>query len=92
MDQMQRARAIFTGTVQGVGFRFTAERIALRMKVTGFVQNLPNGTVEIVCEGEGNQLKTFLDEVEESMYGYISDTSVEWETALGEFTSFDIKF
>jgi len=92
MDQMQRARAIFAGTVQGVGFRFTAERIALRMNVTGFVRNLPNGTVEIICEGEPQQIKTFLDEIEESMYGYISDASVELESALGEFSSFDIKF
>ena len=62
------------------------------MNVTGFVRNLPNGTVEIICEGEPQQIKTFLDEIEESMYGYISDASVELESALGEFSSFDIKF
>ena len=92
MEQIQRARAIFAGTVQGVGFRFTAERIALRLNMTGFARNLPNGTVEIICEGEIRQIKAFLDEIEESMYGYISDSSVEWEPARGEFSSFDIKF
>ncbi|MDD5634051.1 MAG: acylphosphatase, partial [Candidatus Omnitrophica bacterium] len=52
--------AVYSGVVQGVGFRFTAERIAKNIGITGFVRNLPNGNVEVVCEGERPQIDSFL--------------------------------
>jgi len=39
------------GTVQGVGFRYYARSMAHRLGVRGYVQNLPDGTVRVVCEG-----------------------------------------
>ena len=42
----------YTGRVQGVGFRFTAERIARRYELVGFVKNLPTGQVEMVVQYE----------------------------------------
>ena len=41
MDQTAK-QVIFRGRVQGVGFRYTARRIAARYDVTGFVRNLPD--------------------------------------------------
>ena len=92
MSQMQRIHVEYSGNVQGVGFRFAAERIALRSGITGFAKNLSNGNVEIVCEGQKQQLESFLRDVDRSMYGYISDFHVDWFPARGEFSSFDIKF
>ena len=92
MKQNQRIHVLYTGTVQGVGFRFTAERIASRLGVTGFVKNLPDGNVEVVCEGERGSLEEFLGGMRENMRGYISDSQVEWGAAREEFSSFEIRF
>ena len=43
MSQKQRIHVTYTGTVQGVGFRYEACRIALYLGLTGFVKNLSNG-------------------------------------------------
>ena len=49
--------------MQGVGFRFTAERIAVKLGVTGWVKNLENGNVEIVAEAEKEILEDFLGDI-----------------------------
>lgn len=43
--------AVVHGAVQGVGFRYYARSAAQRLGVYGYVQNLPDGTVKVVCEG-----------------------------------------
>ena len=48
----ERRRVVYTGRVHGVGFRFTARRIAGKVPVTGYVRNLPDGRVELLAEGE----------------------------------------
>jgi len=51
--------AIATGNVQGVGFRATAKSIADKLRLTGFVRNLPNGSVEICAQGEKTEIDQF---------------------------------
>src|SRR3989337_3534572 len=46
-----RRRAMVSGGVQGVGFRYTAQAEAMRRGVAGFARNRPDGTVEIEAEG-----------------------------------------
>ena len=53
----------FTGHVQGVGFRYTTHRIALRWRVTGYVENRSDGSVFLVAEGAREELESFVDEV-----------------------------
>jgi len=49
---MRVARKYFvSGEVQGVGYRFFAQRVAARHQVVGYVRNLPDGRVEVVAEG-----------------------------------------
>ena len=48
----KRAHIIYSGRVQGVGFRYTAVDQAGRYPVTGWVKNLPGEKVELVVEGE----------------------------------------
>ena len=58
----ERMTAHFSGTVQGVGFRYTTVNIARRFPdLGGYVKNLSDGRVELVAEGEGQSLNALLD-------------------------------
>ena len=82
----------YTGSVQGVGFRFTAEYIANDLGLTGWVKNLRDGGVEVVAEGDEAKLNEFLGRIKKRMGDYVDDAKVEWREATGEFTNFDIAF
>ena len=84
-------RILFKGMVQGVGFRFTAQRIAEMNNLCGFVRNLVNGGVEVEVEGERNVVENFLEELSQRMKFYITDSEVFWEKYRGEFSKFEIK-
>ena len=58
---MTARRAIVRGRVQGVGFRFFAERAARELGVRGWVRNRPDGSVEALAEGEDEALETFIE-------------------------------
>lgn len=57
---MTARRAVVSGRVQGVGFRFFAERAARELGVCGWVRNLPDGSVETVAEGEEDAVSRYL--------------------------------
>jgi acylphosphatase len=78
--------------VQGVGFRFTVERIASRLKLTGWVRNMPDGGVELIAEGDADSLRVLLENIKENMSGYITRDVVHWQEYKGEYRDFDIKF
>jgi len=82
----------YSGRVQGVGFRFTAESVASDLRVTGWVKNLPDGRVEILAEAEEDALKDFLERINMYFARDISDTDIEWLSATGEFKEFGIEF
>jgi acylphosphatase len=56
---MVARRFLISGDVQGVGFRFFALRAAARHQVLGTVRNLPDGSVEVVAEGEREAMDEF---------------------------------
>ena len=90
---MKRMQIFFSGTVQGVGFRFTAERLARRFSVTGFVRNLEDGRVEVTAEGEEPALVDFLTSIRGSgMKLYIQDVEAHWSEAQGTFKGFRIAY
>lgn len=82
---------VFRGRVQGVGFRFTTSRIAANHDVSGWVKNQADGTVELVAAGPARAVQTFIDDVRETMSGYIS--SVDESPCPGHDTprSFEIR-
>ena len=83
----------YSGHVQGVGFRYSVQDIAMTMDVTGWVKNLEDRRVEVVAEGEHKALEEFLDKISKSYIGrYIKDTDVSWEKSAGEFDSFEVAF
>lgn len=85
-------RAAFSGTVQGVGFRYTAERLSRKFPITGYVRNLPNGQVELVAEGEEASVREFLARVHSAFKEYIRDVDSKWDEDRNEFEGFGIRF
>lgn len=88
----KQVHVFYSGRVQGVGFRFTAESIASDLKITGWAKNLRDGRVEVVAEGEEDGLKEFLSRINKYFSKYIHDTDVEWLGATGKFKEFGIEF
>jgi acylphosphatase len=81
----------FSGCVQGVGFRYTARRVAAGFEVCGTVRNLPDGRVELVAEGERPELQAFCEAIRnEGLAAHIRDEIVEWSAAQGGFRGFEI--
>ena len=87
---MIRERVVYTGTVQGVGFRWTVMRMAATYRVAGFVRNLDDGRVELVVEGQRGEVDAFRGAVESRMGDYIEGLEGEELQATGEFSGFDI--
>ena len=86
----KRIHVFFSGTVQGVGFRFTVERISRHFNVTGFVRNLADGRVELVAEGEETILQNFLKTIQDSsMASYIRDAEAKWSNPQDAFKRFE---
>ncbi len=88
-----RAHLYYTGRVQGVGFRHTAEEIAHRVGVLGFVKNLQDQRVEIVCEGSKEKIDAYLEAIKTSVLGkHIQKVDCRWEDPTGSFTDFTVEF
>ena len=81
----------YTGRVQGVGFRYTAQHLAKDFAVAGYVRNLPSGDVELVAEGSAEQVDAFLTAVSRQMAGYIAQAFVE-EREPGRYKGFQIRY
>ena len=75
--------AYYSGRVQGVGFRFTAQHVAEEFAVTGFVRNLLDGSVEVLAEGPAEQVDGFLSALSQRMTEYIEKVQVEEESPQG---------
>lgn len=88
----QRQEVYFRGRVQGVGFRWTVQRIASRFDIVGYVRNLPDGRVQLVAEGQDHELTRFVRMIEAEMNRYIAETSVMKTAAIDEFERFDIRY
>jgi acylphosphatase len=91
-DGIEARRVLYSGRVQGVGFRYTARRIAQQHAVTGFVRNLDDGRVELVAEGAPAELEQLLSAIAEAMSGHIRETKVAAIPATGQYASFDVAF
>lgn len=86
-----RVTVFYSGRVQGVGFRYTVKRLVCGYELCGVVQNLADGRVRLVAEGEEKELKAFLAAVRESGLGpMIRDEKISWSKPTREFRGFDI--
>jgi acylphosphatase len=76
----ERRRVVFSGRVQGVGFRYTCLTLAREFEVAGYVRNLADGRVELVAEGERVVIDEFVSAIQLELSTYIRDTHVERES------------
>ncbi len=90
---MIRARIIVEGVVQRVGYRDFVQEIARKLGVKGYVENLKDGNVQIVCEVEESVLQDFLVEIDvkEDFIRVDRVRVVERSEAIREFDYFEIK-
>jgi len=91
MACMERREVNYRGRVQGVGFRYTCQRVAAGYPVTGYVRNLPDGSVQLVAEGEAEIVQQFLAAITKKMRDYIAQADVQRLDATGEYSSFEIR-
>ena len=83
---------IFTGRVQGIGFRFTAYNIANRCQLKGLVRNLSDGNVEMIVQGYSKDTDDCIRDIQESFEGYINQTNVEEVPLNHDYKEFKITF
>ena len=88
---MRRATAIVSGRIQAVGYRNIVDTVAYTHKITGYVKNLKDRTVEVVAEGHESSLKAFFDDIriDESPI-HVDTISITWDDPTNEYTYFDI--
>lgn len=82
---------LYSGHVQGVGFRYTVRSLTNGFDVTGTVRNLPDGRVELTAEGTAEELSAFLQAIRDSEVGrFIRQEQTNWSDAINEFRGFEI--
>ena len=81
----------YSGHVQGVGFRYTVKTVAAGFEVAGIVRNLPDGRVELVAEGEQEELEAFRAAIPDAgLAACIRGEDIGWSGARDEFRGFEI--
>ncbi len=85
-----QAHIFYFGTVQGVGFRYTAQELASHLGLNGWVRNLKNGSVEILAEGEKKSIEELQQNLEEHFEGYIRDKKITVQDAVSNLKGFDV--
>jgi len=79
------------GRVQGVGFRYFVKELASQLSLTGWVRNLEDGRVEILAEGEKNNILEFIDHVRIGpRNAFVSDFRFEWLSPTSHYQYFMI--
>lgn len=87
----KRWHVLFSGRVQGVGFRYTCIQCSKGQAVTGWVKNLSDGRVEMVAEATRETLDAYLAEIESSNHGSIRDVKITKSNATGQFETMKIQ-
>jgi len=90
---VSQVRVIFSGRVQGVWFRaFTREK-AIEAGITGWVKNLPDGSVEALFEGDEETLKNVIEKCRQGPpSARVESIEVTWAQATGAFDTFEIRY
>ena len=89
MDKVRR-HIIFYGYVQGVGFRWKASSSARRFGVSGWVRNLPDGSVEMEAEGNLYDIDDLIQSLENHSWGSIERIESHDIPVHGDY-EFDIR-
>jgi acylphosphatase len=87
----KRIHLVVRGRVQGVFFRASAQREARQLGLTGYVKNRNDGAVELVAEGEEDQVKDFLSWAQHGpSTARVDKVETRWRSYTGEYPDFRI--
>ena len=89
---MERVHVIVQGRVQGVYYRASARDHARQLNLSGWARNCPDGSVEIIAEGEKAALRQFISWCQQGPpAAVVTQVITDWQTATGEFVGFNVK-
>ncbi len=89
----KRVKLNIRGKVQGVWFRGSTEKEALKLNIKGWVKNNSDGSVTVVAEGDEEPLKTLIQWCKHGPPGArVDDIEVSWLDYRGEFETFQIRY
>ncbi len=92
-ENVKTYKIILSGRVQGVGFRYHVESVAGKYDICGYVKNTIDNKVEVVCQGEEENLKPFIDEVKKGpAFSAVTDVKIEEVKESKIYGIFEIKF
>ncbi len=92
-SMVRQAKIVVSGVVQGVFYRYSTKRTADDLGLKGTVRNLPDGGVEVVCEGDENSIRKLIEWCKQGPRGAIVDrVDVEWKEAVSGFKDFSILY
>lgn len=90
---MVEVQCVVSGKVQNVAYRAYVQDAATKLRVTGFVRNLPDGTVEVVAQAHADVLKEFIEYLwEGSVHSKVEGVAAEWRSVKEEYTDFGIRY
>ena len=91
-NEKYRLHAYLKGKVQGVGFRYFTRQTAQEHNVTGWVRNLHDGRVEVMAEGEHENLNQLLVRLRKGpISADVNDIDYEFTAAQGGFNTFRVR-
>ncbi len=89
---MDRLHVVIAGRVQGVGFRYATCRQADALGLTGWVGNLPQGSVEAEFEGPKNRLEEMLEWCRAGpSFAQVYHVETSWDSGKSRYTTFGIR-
>lgn len=92
-DTRERLHAIVEGVVQGVNFRYYTQERALSLRLTGWVRNRADGSVEVLAEGPRASLDRLLEFLRRGPpAASVAAVKEAWQASTGEFARFEIRF
>lgn len=89
----ERVNIIVHGRVQGVFYRARAKEKAIELELNGWVKNRFDGTVEIVAEGDKEDLERLVDWSQHGpKHAHVTKVEAEWQPFVDEFSDFTVKY
>ena len=90
MAKQRQIVAIAKGRVQGVSYRAFCADEAMRLGITGYAKNLPDGRVEVVAEADEPQLRRFVERLREGPpFARVEEVTFRWEEPTGAYHGFE---
>ncbi len=91
MSEAKRLRAVITGRVQGVAFRYSVCRRAQQLSLTGWVRNRADGGLDVVAEGDESHLRELLADLKQGPpMAWVQAVKVQWQAPEHDFVGFTI--